>query len=379
MKPMLPGLAVLVFAALASAGAPPWAISKGGSVMAPGKTVSQATILLRDGLIYSVGETLAIPPEALIYDAKGLTVGAGWIDGATYFGFSALPPAITPVARSGATQIPEDINSPERYLSPTPSGVFADVSAAVKMTAPTVPDPRRNMGFTTVLSIPRDGLWQGSSALVNLAGNTAADMIVRTPVAMHVSFATARGSYPSSLMGAIAILRQSLVTAQQYREAVALYEKAGGSGIPRPRYDAVSVALLPVLDGKTPVVFKADTAQQIRRAIRFADEFKLRPIIYGGAEAWRVSALLKERDIPLLLDLALKAAARGNMFGGGGSTETEPANSPQRFAAESNPGRLEKAGVRFAFAGGALHPPDQTLSQIRIAMAPGLSAGGALP
>lgn len=377
MKPLLPGLAVLISVTLAGAGAPPWAITNARIVIAPGRTISQGTILLRDGLIQRVGETLPVPPEALIYDAKGLTVCAGWIDGATYFGFPALPPATT-TARTGATQIPEDINSPDRYLSPTPSGVFADVSAAIKLTAPSVPDPRRNMGFTTVLSVPRDGLWQGSSALVNLAGATAADMIVRTPVAMHASFATARGSYPSSLMGAFAILRQSLVTAQQYREAVALYEKAGGSGIPRPRYDAVSVALLPVLDGKTPVAFKAETAQQIRRAIRFADEFKLRPIIYGGAEAWRVSALLKERDIPVLLDLALKAPARGSGFGGGVSTEPEPANSPQRFAAESNPGRLEKAGVRFAFAGGALDRAEQILPQIRTAMARGLSADGAL-
>jgi imidazolonepropionase-like amidohydrolase len=377
MKQKLLGLAVLTSTILSWAGvAPPWAITNARIVIAPGKTIAQGAILLRDGLIQAAGETVAIPPDALIYDAKGLTVCAGWIDAATYVGFPAVTP--TPAARTGATAIPEDINAPERYLSPIPAGVFADVSAALKLTAPSQPDPRRNLGFTTVLSVPREGLWQGSSALVNLAGATAPDRIVRTPVAMHVSFATARGSYPSALMGAIAILRQTLVTAQQYREAVGLYEKAGGSGIPRPRYDAVSVALLPVLDGKAPVVFKADTAQQIRRAIRFADEFKLRPIIYGGAEAWRVSALLKERDIPVLLDLALKAPPRGSMFGGGVAAEAEPAASPKRFAAESNPGRLEKAGVRFAFAGAALDRTDQILPQIRLAITRGLSTDGAL-
>ena len=162
----------------------------------------------------------------MIYDANGLTVCAGWIDGSTYFGFP--PPAATPSPRGEAVPVPEDINSPERYLAPTPVGVFADISAALKMTVAPQPDPRRNLGFTTLLSVPREGLWQGSSALVNLAGETPADAVVRTSVAMHVSFATQRGTYPSSLMGAFAILRQSLITAGQFREAMALYERVGG-------------------------------------------------------------------------------------------------------------------------------------------------------
>ena len=135
-----------------------------------------------------------------------------------------------------------------------------------------------------------------------------------------------------------------------------------------------------MLDGKLPVVFKADTAEQIRRAIRFSDEFKIKPVIYGGAEAWRVAGLLKARDIPVLIDLALKVpAAPGGLFGGGGPIEEEAPNSPKRFAAESNPGSLEKAGVRFAFASAALDRPEQILPQISASRsARGLSTGAAL-
>jgi imidazolonepropionase-like amidohydrolase len=372
---MLRALAAFVFATMAWAALPPWAIINARILVAPGKTITRGTVLLRGGLIQAVGETVTIPPDALIYDAAGLTVCAGWIDGATYFGFP--PPVRTPApVRTGP--VPEDINSPERYLSPTPAGVFADTSAALRITVPSPPDPRRNMGFTTLLSTPREGLWQGASALVNLAGETPAEMIVRTPVAMHVSFATQRGAYPSSLMGAFAVLRQSLITARQYREALTLYEQVGGRGVARPRHDPTSAALLPVLDGALPVVFKADTAEQIRRAIRFSDEFKIKPVIYGGAEAWRVASVLKDRGVPVLVDLTLKALPAPRGLFGGGPAEEEPATSPKVFASESNPGRLERAGVRFAFASAALDRPDQILSQIRTAITRGLSTDAAL-
>lgn len=90
---------------------------------------------------------------------------------------------------------------------------------------------------------------------------------------MHASFATQTRGYPGSLMGVFAVLRQTLLTAQQYREKL---------NEPRPPYDPTSAALLPVLDRKIPVVFAADSAESIRRVIRFADEFQLQPILYGG-------------------------------------------------------------------------------------------------
>src|SRR6266540_1007509 len=146
--------------------APPWAITNARILVAPGKTIAQGVILLRDGLIQAAGETVAIPSDAMVYDAKGLTVCAGWIDAGTYFGFPPPVPIVAPATtRTGAVPVPDDVNAPERYIFPTPAGVFADVAAALKMTAPTQPDPHRNLGFTTVLSVPREGLWQGSSAL----------------------------------------------------------------------------------------------------------------------------------------------------------------------------------------------------------------------
>ncbi|MBI1787949.1 MAG: amidohydrolase family protein [Acidobacteria bacterium] len=373
-------LATLSLTLAAWAAGPPYAITNAKIVLSPDRSIAQGVIVLRDGLIQAVGENIAVPPDARVYDAKGLTVYPGLIDSYTHFGF---PPPVRPTGGPqggggfGQASVPEDVNSPERYLAPKPVNLNADLSAAAKMAVSNQPDPRRNLGFTTVLAVPRDGNWQGSSALVNLAG-APSEMVVRASLAMHVSFGSQRGSYPSSLMGVFAVLRQTLLTAQQYRDALALYEKTGGRGIPRPGYDPVSAALLPVLDGKVPVMFAADRAEEIRRAVRFADEFHLRPMIYGGAEAWRVTELLKARDIPVLVDLAFRVPSAGGMFGARGGGAEAPANSPRRFDVESNPGRLEKASVRFAFASGSLDRPDQIPAQVRLAIQRGLSKGAAL-
>ncbi len=386
---------VLALAAAAWAAGPPYAITNVKIVVSPDKTIAQGTILMRDGLIQAVGENVAIPPDARVYDGKGLTAYPGLIDAYTNYGFATPQTqrtigsgaALALAQAPGATPapIPDDINSSDRYLSPRPSGVNADVIAAARMTIPSQPDPRRNAGFTTVLSVARDGIWQGSSALVNLAGGLAGEVTVRSPVAVHVSLEIGRGGdtggrgrYPSSLMGVFAVLRQSLITAQQYRDALALYEQTDGRGIPRPRFDPTSAALIPVLEGKIPVVFSADSAEQIRRALRFAEEFKLRPMIYGGAEAWKVAELLKARNVLVLVNLAFQAPARGGFFSGRGGGGEEPANSPRRIATETNPSQLEKAGVRFAFASGSFDRPEQALSRVRTAIQRGLSKPAAL-
>jgi imidazolonepropionase-like amidohydrolase len=350
----------LAVAGLAHAAAPPYAITNARIVVSADQTIPAGVIVLRDGKIEAVGEGLVVPADARIYDAKGLTVYPGLIDAYTHYGFAAAAPqraGITAAAAASAA-VPDDINSPERYLWPQPAGVNADVSAAVRMSLPSQPDPRRSLGFTAVLTIPREGNWRGTSALVNLAGASAQEAVLRSPVAMHASFATQPGRYPSSLMGVFAVLRQTLLTAQQYRERL---EE------PRPPYDPVSAALLPVLDRSLPVIFSADGAEEIRRALRFAAAFNLRPIVYGASEAWKVAELLKSRNVPVIVDLTLGRSSAG------GSP-----NIPARVAAESNPGRLEKAGVAFAFGTAGVTRPEQIPSQIRIALARGLSPTAAL-
>jgi cytosine/adenosine deaminase-related metal-dependent hydrolase len=185
----------LLAAAAVFAAGPPYAITNAKIVASPASGVVEGVIVMRDGLIEAIGAGIAIPPDARIFDGKGLTVYPGLIDAATHYGFATPPRPVGPPAPIPTT--PPDptlgeANSTERYLRPRAAGMNADWSAASRIAIPAQPDPRRNAGFTTVLSIPRDGHWQGTSALVNLAGG-ASDAVITSPVAMHVNFSTARG------------------------------------------------------------------------------------------------------------------------------------------------------------------------------------------
>jgi hypothetical protein len=140
----------------------------------------------------------------------------------------------------------------------------------------------RNIGITTALTSPRTGIWMGQSALINLAGETPQQMIVRSPVAMHVGFTPLRtGGYPGSLLGVFAALRQMMLDTQRYREALQIYERAP-RGVRRPDTDRSLAALVPVLEGRMPVVMLANSEREISRALDLAEEFKLRLIIAGG-------------------------------------------------------------------------------------------------
>jgi imidazolonepropionase-like amidohydrolase len=227
-----------------------------------------------------------------------------------------------------------------------------------------------------VLAAPREGHWQGTSALVNLAGASVGQAVVASPVAMHVSFATFFASgraYPTSLMGVMAALRQSLVKAQQYRDAMKLFEESGRRGLARPGFDAVSISLSPVLDGTIPVVFAADGAEEIRRSLRLAEEFKLRPIILGGREAWKVAQELAARHVPVLVRASLSTDLPEI------APDAEaPRTAPERQDAEANPGLLEKAGVRFALVSADWDRPADFFARVRNAMEKGLSRAGAI-
>jgi hypothetical protein len=97
-------------------------------------------------------------------------------------------------------------------------------------------------------------------------------MIIKSSVAMHVSFTPLRGTYPGSLMGVFAQLRQMLLDAQRYSDSMKIYDRSP-RGIRRPDADRSLAALIPVLEGRMPVVMLANSEREITRALDLASEF----------------------------------------------------------------------------------------------------------
>ena len=300
-----------------------YAITGARIVTVSGPALETGTIVMRDGVIVAVGRDVAPPPGARVLSGQGLTVTPGLIDGFGGIGLPSPAPAASP---AGSPLSPQAM-ALDRFRP-------ADVAKA------------RDAGITTALVIGKDGVLPGQSVLVNLGGDRAEAMVVKQPAALHLHMATLSGRYPSSLMGTEAYARQALYDAARYRDARALYERAP-LGRRRPSYDPALEAWQGVLAGREPLVVTAERENDVRRALALADEFKVKVVIAGAPQAFRVAPLVKSRGLPLLVTVNFDPA-RAPGYG----LEDVDKERKRIEEAERNPALLHEAGVRFALVSG---------------------------
>jgi imidazolonepropionase-like amidohydrolase len=356
-----------------------YAITNAKIVTVSGSVIEHGTVVIRNGLIAAFGEKVSAPADARVIDGTGLTVYPGLFDANTSLGLAAPSPVPTPAPGGGGGFLQSQLRAPGPASGPNstqPPGLQPEVMVedSIKPGGPDI-ESARNAGITTALSAPRTGIWMGQSALINLAGESPQQMIVKSPVAMHVGFSPLRtGSYPGSLMGVFSALRQMLLDAQQYQKAQEAYERAP-RGMRRPELDRSLAALIPVLAGKLPVVMYADRQREIERALDLAQEFKLHAIIAGGVEAAAVAERLRERDVPVLLSLNFPRR----------TTAAAPEADPEtmrtlraRVEAQKTAAKLAAAKVRFAFQSGGLTNMGDIRANVAKAIENGLSREDAL-
>lgn len=267
-----------------------------------GKIIPKGTVIIREGLIEAVGADVKVPLEAEIIKGDGLTVYPGFIDTHTTRGVT--PPDAQPVQDTAPDT---SAIAPPFMREANRKGVRPELRAADYLTlTDELLRPARLSGFTTEMITPTGGTITGKGVLVNLNGLPRRDSILRPNVAMNFAFrsgAAADGSgrgYPSSLMGIMAFTRQTLLDAQYYKTLQTAFAQGSSH---RPPADEVLLALQPVLDGTLPVLYDADNENEIRRAIKMADEFGLKLILSGATEAYKVAPLLAQRKIPVLVSL----------------------------------------------------------------------------
>jgi len=355
---LLPPAANLSVHAQGNSAIDTYAITNARIVTVSGTAIERGTIVVRNGLIDAVGATIKVPADARIIDGTGLTVYPGLIDAYTSLGIGAPPTPAQATTRPGAavgipirvaSTDPAATNAPN---STQPPGLQPEISAAdILRPGGDQIEAARSAGITSALTIPREGIFIGQSAFINLSGDTPQQLIVRAPVAMHVGFTALRtGGYPQSLLGVFSALRQILLDTNRYREANAVYER-NPRGLRRPEQDKSLAALIPVLKGDMPVVMYANTEREIIRALDLAREFNLRLMIAGGSESWKVADRLRAQNVPVLLSLNFPKRTSAQV------PEADP--DPlrvlrERVDAPKTAARLASAGVRFAFQSGQM-------------------------
>jgi imidazolonepropionase-like amidohydrolase len=331
--------------------------------------------VIRNGLIAAAGANVNAPPDARVIDGAGLTVYPGLIDSHTNLALPEPLPSPSPAGGPGAffaAPPPRPTGGPN---STQPAGLQPEVMVEdVIRPGGNELEAARNIGITTALTSPRTGIWMGQSALINLSGDTPQQMIVRSPVAMHVGFTPLRGTYPGSLMGVFSTFRQMMLDAQRYRDSMQIYERSP-RGTRRPDTDRSLAALVPVIEGRMPVVMRANSEREINRALDLAAEFKLRLIIAGGQEADQVAERLAKQNVPVLLSLNLPRRTTAAMP----EADPEPLRVlRERVEAQQTAGKLVKAGVRFAFQSGSLTDMSELFTNARRVIENGLQSADAV-
>jgi len=300
-------------------------------VTVTGPVIDNGTVVISNGKIAAVGANASAPSGAKVIDGEGLSVYPGMMDADTEIGLTE----IGSVAGSVDTNEIGDNNA----------NIHVDV--AIRPDSSHIAVTRVN-GITTALTAPRGGLIAGQSAIVNLDGWTPREMVLKSPVAMHINwpgggggrgFGGEFGGQQRSATEArreqekqIESLKKILRDATAYADAKDA--RAKDSSLPKQNVDLKLEALIPVVRGQMPLVINVNLERDIKAAIAFVGEMKVKAIISGGAEAYRVADQLKAKNIPVIVGPVLRVPVR----------EDDPYD-----AAFTNAGLLSKAGVKIAF------------------------------
>lgn len=345
---------------------------RGAKVMPVGTApLENATVVVSRGVIAAIGTNVTIPADAWVIEGKGLIVYPGLIDGFTDVGIATAQTGVSGVPSGGGGQPTAISRGPEDRPATTPWRNAAD---EVNLSDPKI-ESWRAVGFTTTVSAPKGGTFPGQAAVLNLGGERPGNLVVKEPVAIPVSLQAAGGfrSYPGSLMGTIAYVRQVWLDTNWRTQAEAAYEK-NPRGTERPKYDRSEVALAEALGKHAVVLIPGNTSLQIRRALQLAEEWRLHAVLYGGQMGYEVAQEIAAKKMAVLVDLNWPEAEKD------GDPDATPSLRTLRFRdrAPSTPAALEKAGVKFAFYSGGIATPKDILPAVKKAIDAGLSPDAAL-
>lgn len=353
---------------------PPIAI-RGGRVLTVARgTIDNGVVVMQNGKIIAVGPagSTAIPKNARVIEAAGMTVYPGLIDSETNLGLTEI----------SAAQMTNDLLEPSDEIMP-----HMHVYDAFHAESELIPVARLN-GVTNAIVSPESGnTLPGQDAFIQLAGADSDEMLLVRDIAMPLNFTGEqrrneswdKAKFPYTRMGMAAQLRQAFIDAQEYQQKWDDYNKAASAPPDNkeakdskdakkddkktaPKRDLKLEALLPYLQGKRPVVLAAQEPSDLYTALRLAREFKLRVILNHVAHSQILLDQIAATKLPVIV----------------GPIYATPKDSERYDAVYRLPAELAKRGVKIAFASYDAHQVRNLPYQAGYAVAFGLPYDEAL-
>lgn len=328
--------------------------------------IENGTLIMENGRISAVGDpgSVQIPTGATIVDAKGLTVYPGLIDPDTTLGLTEI----------AAEEMTNDLSEPSDEIMP-----HMHVYDAFHAETELIPVARLNGVTNAVVAPGTEDSVAGQDIFIQLAGRDRDAMILGRDVALAMNYGAeqrrrggrgSRGEFPSTRMGLITQLRQSLLDAQHYEAAHAKKADAKegdkpaekGSDKPSER-DLKLEALLPYLHGEKPVVIGVYEGYDIESIIKVAQEFHLKVILNHVTHSQEILDEIAAWKVPVIV----------------GPIYDFPRANERFDAVYTLPAELAKRGVKIALSSGEAGGPGGAHSVRNLPYSAGFAAAYGLP
>jgi len=340
--------AVLAAASLALAAAPLAAQGvvaiEGGTVYTmTGAPIEGGTVLIRDGRIAAVGRDVAVPAGARRVDARGKRVTPGLFESHTRIGLSEVG------AVPGTNDYTLADQDEDRIMA------AFDVADGLNPASIVIP-VTRIAGVTTAVAAPGgSGLVNGKGVVIDLAGDDASDMLVRDPVAMYATLGEGVETAGGGARGGTTMrLRELLEDTRAYARQRSDFERGGTREFAASRLDLQ--AMIPVIQGRLPLVLEAHRASDLRTALRLADEYGLKLILMGASEGWMVADEIARARVPVVVKVL----------------QNLPSSFERLGSRYDNAALLRRAGVQVAITTGETHNARNVRQEAGNAVAYGL-------
>jgi imidazolonepropionase-like amidohydrolase len=298
---------------------------QGGTIHTLAGDTFVGTVLVRDGRIVEVGPNVQAPVGAEVVDATGKHVYPGMFDAVSQLGLTEI----------GAVDVTNDAEEQGDF------NPHLQAATAIHPSTEHIPVARAN-GITHTMSAPQGGIIAGQASLVGLDGWTVEEMDIEPGAAMVINYPSmsARRGFGGFGFGA---QRSFSDVEKQYKDQVArldewmeagrMYTKAMEAGEAERNLQLEAMAR--VVNREQPVLLAADGERDIRNAVEWAERQKIRYVITGGAEGWKIADWLAEHGVQMIL----------------GPSQAMPAGADEEYdEAYANAGKLYAAGVKIAFA-----------------------------
>ena len=364
-----------------------YAITNVNIIQGLGRKIDQGVIIMKDGLITSVGKGITIPADAIVIKADSMYVYAGFIDGLSHTGVTK--------PKEDSKERPKDPGNP----SPAVAGINpqVDVRSFLNPADKSVEDAR-SVGFTVAQVVPYGNLLPGQSAIVLMGGKSADDMMLVNKTALYSELTGASNVYPATIIGVMAKWRDLYRNAIISKSNESIYA-SNRAGLTRPVADHILEAFYPVIEQKMPVLFKAEKILDVQRVFTLKSDLGFPLVLADVKEGWPMINKIKTSGVKVFLSVDLPEEKKKDdkkkddlPAGQAGKKETAPkpktsgdiekeglekrkAEAIANYAAQAS--GFQKAGIPFGFSTMSAKAKDIP-ANLRRMIAAGLSEDAAL-